>query len=101
VLFHDRAIYVIVYSLRAEVNLADLHRHLMNVTIRCEEAPIILVGTHRDAIGGSAPLPLAVLKARYPQVRSPCAWGCPMLTILITRRACFGLLGPEPLVSCK
>jgi hypothetical protein len=64
-----------VYSLRAEVNLADLHRHLMNVTIRCEEAPIILVGTHRDAIDGSASLPLADLKRRYPQVRSPCAWG--------------------------
>jgi hypothetical protein len=73
VLFHDRAIYVIVYSLRAEFNLQDLHRHLMNVTIRCKDAPIILVGTHLDAVGGSPSLPLAVLKARYPQVRSPCA----------------------------
>ncbi len=70
VLFHDRAIYVIVYSLRAEVNLGDLHRHLMNVTIRCKEAPIILVGTHLDAVGGGASLPLADLKARYPQVRT-------------------------------
>ncbi len=70
VLFHDRAIYVIVYSLRAEVNLGDLHRHLMNVAIRCKDAPIILVGTHLDAVGGGASLPLRDLKARYPQVRT-------------------------------
>jgi hypothetical protein len=59
-----------MYSLRAEVNLGDLHRHLMNVTIRCKDAPIILVGTHLDAIGGGASLPLRDLKARYPQVRT-------------------------------
>ncbi len=80
VLYHDRAIYVIVYSLRAEVNLGDLHRHLMNVTIRCKEAPIILVGTHLDAVGGSASLPLADLKAKYPQVRSQWTWGAPSRT---------------------
>jgi hypothetical protein len=68
VLFSDRAIYVIVYSLRAEVNMMDLHRHLMNVTIRCREAPIILVGTHSDSVGGSQSLPLPALKALYPQV---------------------------------
>ena len=68
VLFSDRAIYVILYSLRTEVNMVDLHRHLMNVTIRCKEAPIILVGTHSDCIGGNPSLPLPALKARYPQV---------------------------------
>ena len=68
VLFSDRAIYVILYSLRTELNMVDLHRHLMNVTIRCREAPIILVGTHSDAIGGNPNLPLPALRARYPQV---------------------------------
>ncbi len=68
VLFSDRAIYVIVYSLRTEVSMVELQRHLMNVTIRCKEAPIILVGTHSDAIGGNPNLPLPALKARYPQV---------------------------------
>jgi hypothetical protein len=68
VLFSDRAIYVVLYSLRTEVNMVDLHRHLMNVTIRCKEAPIILVGTHSDSMGGNPNLPLPALRARYPQV---------------------------------
>jgi hypothetical protein len=49
--------------------MVELQRHLMNVTIRHkEEAPIILVGTHSDAIGGNPNLPLPALKARYPQL---------------------------------
>jgi hypothetical protein len=75
VLFSDRAVYVIVYSLRAGVNLVDIHRHVMNVTVRCRDAPIVLVGTHSDVIGGDASLPLDDLKAKFPQV---CAlWGTP------------------------
>ncbi len=68
VLFSDRALYVIVYSLRTEVSFADLHRHLMNVTVRCKDAPIILVGTHCDVMGGDWTLPLPALKARFSQV---------------------------------
>jgi hypothetical protein len=68
VLFSDRAIYVIVYSLRAEVSLVQLFRHLMNVTTRCKDAPIILVGTHLDVIGTNQSLPLPALKSRFPQV---------------------------------
>ncbi len=67
-LFGDRAVYVVVYSLRTEVNSADLHRHLMTVTFRFKDAPIILVGTHLDAVGASPYLPLRDLKAKYPQV---------------------------------
>lgn len=70
-LFSDRAIYVIVYSLRAEVRLADLYRHVMNVAIRCSEAPIILVGTHCDAIGTDTALPMSAFRARFPQVVRP------------------------------
>ena len=68
VLFSDRALYVVVYSLRAGNSVTDLTRHLMNVTVRCNDAPIVVVGTHSDAVGGGAPLPLAALKARFPQV---------------------------------
>jgi hypothetical protein len=68
VLFSDRAVYVIVYSLRAGVNLSDIHRHLMNVVVRTRDAPILLVGTHSDVVGGDPSLPLAALKAKYPQV---------------------------------
>ena len=68
VLFSDRAVYVVVYSLRAGASVHDLTRHLMNVTMRCKDAPILVVGTHSDAAGGGAPLPLAALKARFPQV---------------------------------
>ncbi len=71
VLFSDRAIYVIVYSLQAEFSLSDLTKHLMNVTVRCQEAPIVLVGTHSDVIGGDPNLPLVALKAKFPQV---CRW---------------------------
>ncbi len=76
VLFGDRAVYVIVYSLRTEVNSADLHRHLMKVTFRFKDAPIILVGTHLDAVGASPYLPLREFKAKYPQVGAsgPVAW---------------------------
>ncbi len=68
VLFSDRALYVVVYSLRAGASVPDLTRHLMNVTVRCKDAPVLVVGTHSDAVGGGAPLPLAALKARFPQV---------------------------------
>jgi hypothetical protein len=68
VLFSDRALYVVVYSLRTEASVHDLPRHLINVTVRCKDAPVLVVGTHSDAVGGGAPLPLAALKARFPQV---------------------------------
>jgi hypothetical protein len=68
VLFSDRAVYVVVYSLRAGASVSDLTRHLMNVAVRCKDAPILVVGTHSDAAGGGSPLPLAALKARFPQV---------------------------------
>ena len=68
VLFSDRAIYVIVYSLRTGVNQSELTKHLMNVTVRCNDAPIVLVGTHSDVIGGDPNLPLVALKAKFPQV---------------------------------
>jgi hypothetical protein len=66
-------VYVIVYSLRAGVNMSDIHRHLMNVVVRTRDAPILLVGTHSDVVGGDPSLPLAALKAKYPQVRTFCS----------------------------
>ncbi len=74
VLFSDRALYVVVYSLRAGASVHDLTRHLTNVTVRCKDAPILVVGTHSDAAGGGAPLPLAALKARFPQVCVVWVW---------------------------
>lgn len=68
VFFSDRALYVILYSLRSELYLPDFARHLMNVTIRYNDAPILLVGTHSDCFIGDGGLPLAALKARFPQV---------------------------------
>jgi hypothetical protein len=68
VLFSDRAIYVIVYTLRAAVSLHDLFRHVQNVTIRCKEAPIILVGTHLDVVGTNEALPLTAFRFFFPQV---------------------------------
>ena len=59
---------MVVYSLRAGVNLPDLHRHLLNVTVRCRDAPILVVGTHSDTVGGDSVLPLAALKETFPQV---------------------------------
>jgi hypothetical protein len=69
VLFSDRAIYVIVYSLRTEINLPDLMKQLMNVTVRCKDAPIVLVGTHSDVIGGNSNKALSDLKLKFPQAR--------------------------------
>jgi hypothetical protein len=69
VLFSDRAIYVIVYSLRSEIRLPDLMKQLMNVTVRCEDAPIMLVGTHSDVIGGDSNVRLPDLKLKFPQAR--------------------------------
>jgi hypothetical protein len=68
VLFSDRALYVVVYSLLTEINTGDLQRHLTNVTIRCKEAPILLVGTHSDKVGGDCTLPLLALKEKFPKV---------------------------------
>jgi hypothetical protein len=70
VLFSDRAIYVILYSLRTGASPGDLSRHLMNVSLRHKEAPIILVGTHADVVHGGSGLSLAALKKRFPQVGS-------------------------------
>jgi hypothetical protein len=79
VLFSDRALYVVVYSLQAGASVPDLTRHLMNVTVRCKDAPIVVVGTNSDAVGGGAPLPLAALKARFPQV---CVvWVCKVVSV--------------------
>ncbi len=71
VLFSDRAIYVIVFSLRAQsLSTAELTRHVMNVSVRCKDAPILIVGTHADVVGGGgASVSLATLKQRFPQVR--------------------------------
>jgi hypothetical protein len=71
VLFSERAMYVIVYTLENINFLPDVERHLLNVHVRYKDAPILLVGTHSDVDGGGAPLPLAALKIRFPQVR----WG--------------------------
>jgi hypothetical protein len=71
VLFSDRALYVVVYNLRAGSSVPDLTRHLMNVTVRCKDAPILVVGTHSDEVGMGSPLRLAALKAKFPQV-CPC-----------------------------
>ena len=70
VLFSDRAIYVIVFSLRAQsLSTAELTRHVMNVSVRCKDAPILIVGTHADVVGGGgASVSLATLKQRFPQV---------------------------------
>ena len=51
IFFTDRAIYVIVYSLRLEISTADLTRQLMNVTTRCPDARIVVVATHADEAG--------------------------------------------------
>jgi hypothetical protein len=67
-LFSDRALYIVVYSLLTEINAGDLQRHLKNVTIRCRDAPILLVGTHCDKVGGDSTLPLLALKKQFPQV---------------------------------
>ena len=69
-LFSDRAIYVIVFSLRAQsLSTAELTRHVMNVSVRCKDAPILIVGTHADVVGGGgASVSLATLKQRFPQV---------------------------------
>jgi hypothetical protein len=68
VLFSGRALYIIVYSLRTEINIGDLQRHLKNVMIRNKDAPILLVGTHSGIMGGDFTLPLPSLKSSYPQV---------------------------------
>ena len=69
VLFSDRAIYIVIYSLRTGASPADITRHLMNVTIHCKDAPVLLVGTHADVVHGGSGLSMAALKARFPQVR--------------------------------
>lgn len=74
-LFSDRAVYIVVYSLRASISLPDIYRHVMNVAVRCRDAPILLVGTHSDVVGGDATLPLAELRAKFPQARA-CQGNC-------------------------
>jgi hypothetical protein len=69
-------VYVIVYSLRAGINEHDIHQHLMNVTVRCRDAPIVLVGTHSDVMCGDPDLPLESLRTTYPQVRYLRATAC-------------------------
>ena len=75
VLFSDRAIYIVLYSMRTGASPADIRRHLMNVAIRCKDAPILLVGTHADVVHGGSGLSLAALKRRFPQV---CVCMCPV-----------------------
>jgi hypothetical protein len=57
-----------MYNVRSGASPVDITRHLMNVTVRCKEAPILLVGTHADMVGGSSGLQLEALRARFPQV---------------------------------
>jgi hypothetical protein len=72
VLFSDRAVYVIVYNPRTDVTEDHLNKHVRNVTVRCKDAPIVLVGTHLDGVGGEAcKLPLEKLKVKSPQARCP------------------------------
>jgi hypothetical protein len=70
VLFSDRALYVVVYSLRAQSLQHDVPRHIQNIAVRCPVTPILVVGTHADAIGvASEELSLSALRATFPQVQ--------------------------------
>ena len=68
VLFSDRAIYIVMYSLRTGASPVDINRHLMNVAIRCKDSPVLVVGTHSDAVHGGGGLSLEALRRRFPQV---------------------------------
>jgi leucine-rich repeat kinase 2 len=67
VLFSDRAVYVVAYDLRTSISSFDLVRLVMNVTIRCPEAPVLIVGTHCDLVRRSGGL-MHSLRHRFPQV---------------------------------
>ncbi len=79
--------YVIVYSLQTGVIMPDLYRHLMNVTVRCCDAPIVLVGTHSDAIGGDPSLPLESLKKEFPQVHDWRTWFRPCSVLQVAHHS--------------
>jgi GTPase SAR1 family protein len=67
-LFAGRALYVAVYSCASEVSWLDLQAHIMNVTSRTRESPILLVGTHHDKRSSCDSIPLPALKKKFPQV---------------------------------
>jgi hypothetical protein len=69
VLFSDRALYVVVFSLRSHSVRLEVERHVLNIAVRCPRAPIVVVGTHVDAVAvGSEGLSLEGIKERFPQV---------------------------------
>jgi hypothetical protein len=57
-----------MYSMRTGPSPVDINRHLMNVAIRCRDAPVLLLGTHADVVHAGSGLSLAALKMRFPQV---------------------------------
>jgi hypothetical protein len=65
---------------------AWLAPQLMNVAVRCKEAPILVVGTHADLVGGgSVHLPsLTALQDQFPQV-PVCVLVPPLLHAVVCR----------------
>lgn len=63
----DLTLAVVVYRMDTEHNFYEFVDLCSNLIVR-QEVPILLVGTKVD-IAGPEPLPLPVLKERFPQVR--------------------------------
>lgn len=68
IFFNENAIFVILYTMRSEIDTSGLKRHISNVCCRYSNARILLVGTHLDCIGGNPYLPLSGLKEQFPQI---------------------------------
>ena len=74
ILFSDRAIYMVLYSMRSGISEATLTQHVLNITTRARNARILLVATHADQVAGSdavavaRDVSLSRLKDRFPQV---------------------------------
>jgi len=67
--FSGRAVYVVAFSLRSNGSREQLYAHLMNVTVRCPDACILVVGTHADQVS-AMPASLSSWKREFPQVRA-------------------------------
>ena len=67
--FSGRAVYVVAFSLRSNGSREQLYAHLMNVTARCPDACILVVGTHADQVS-AMPASLSSWKREFPQVRA-------------------------------
>lgn len=61
-------LYIVCYGLTTEVNIVVLQQHLLNITTRQKDAPILLVGTYCNMKAFDSNLPLASLKKRFPQI---------------------------------